>query len=190
MKLLATLPNTNPATTPFPYGEIRDDTGSDDGTRANRALLTDRVQFFERLFALSGMTSNNTDDNADDGFQLVEALFNLLPKKFVFESTTELDGDVQTITRAQIEAARNAWGGSDLRPFGQGLSIASATPNGFVDFQIEVWILNGTDWSLLSGSAGAVGSILSSINTTGDIQITFNGSPFPSPVDVRVILIG
>lgn len=58
----------------YPYGRIKNDTGSGDGTPVSEALYGDMHQFFARLMALGGVTPNNNPDNTANGFQLVEAL--------------------------------------------------------------------------------------------------------------------
>ena len=66
--------NVNPVDASYPYADVKNDTGSNDGTPVDRELLADYVQFFERLAALSGITINDLPDNDTNGFQLSEAL--------------------------------------------------------------------------------------------------------------------
>ena len=58
----------------YPYGDIKDNTGSNNGTPVNKSVYADIHQFFARIFALSGLTYNNLLDNATNGFQYVDAL--------------------------------------------------------------------------------------------------------------------
>jgi hypothetical protein len=58
----------------YPYGQIKDDTGSNDGTPVNVLTNGDIQQFFQRLLQTSGITVNNLPDNLDNGFQLFESL--------------------------------------------------------------------------------------------------------------------
>lgn len=61
-------PNAN-----FPYGNIRDIAGVVQGTPVDVETYADFHQFFERMFALSGLTANGLPDNATNGFQLFES---------------------------------------------------------------------------------------------------------------------
>jgi len=65
--------NTIPANVGIPYGNIKDDDGTFNGTPIDSELLADYVQFFERMFNESGITANNLPDNEDNDFQLYEA---------------------------------------------------------------------------------------------------------------------
>ena len=58
----------------YPYGQIKDDTGSNDGTPVNVLTNGDIQQFFQRMLQTSGITVNNLPDNLDNGFQLFESL--------------------------------------------------------------------------------------------------------------------
>lgn len=73
MKKLATKPNITPIDSDYPYGDIKDKTNTEQGTDANREVISDHFQFFERMFALSGITANGLPDNLTNGFQLYEA---------------------------------------------------------------------------------------------------------------------
>lgn len=57
----------------YPYGQIKDDTGSGDGTPVDAAVYGDFHQFFARMFALSGLNYNGLPDNDYSGFQYIEA---------------------------------------------------------------------------------------------------------------------
>lgn len=60
-----------PISTTYPYGQIKDDPS---GTRANVKSNGDIQQFFQRMADNAGIVLNGTPDNADDGFQFVQAL--------------------------------------------------------------------------------------------------------------------
>lgn len=57
----------------YPYGNIKDDTGTNDGTPVNVLTNGDIQQFFQRLLQTSGIVINNLPDNLDNGFQLFES---------------------------------------------------------------------------------------------------------------------
>lgn len=58
----------------YPYGNIKDNSGANDGTPVNTQVYGDIHQFFARLLALSGIVANGLPDNATNGFQYYEAL--------------------------------------------------------------------------------------------------------------------
>jgi hypothetical protein len=67
------LDNVNPPTPEYPHGNVRDNTGGNNGTPANTKTLGDFHQFFARLMNRAGITPNGFPDNAYTGFQLFEA---------------------------------------------------------------------------------------------------------------------
>lgn len=81
MKRLATKANTIPPNSDYPYGDIRDRVGTTPGTQVNRINHADFHQFFEKMFAESGLTANNLPDNETNGFQLYQALFKVAIRK-------------------------------------------------------------------------------------------------------------
>lgn len=70
---LATKPNTGTADSDYPYGYIKDDDGSGNGTPVNAEVYGDFHQFFARMFAKSKLTYNNLPDSEYSGFQYYEA---------------------------------------------------------------------------------------------------------------------
>ena len=62
----------------YPYGRIRDDDGSSNGTPLNEAVHGDYHQFFARLFAQSGISANDLPENSANGFQYFEALLKVI----------------------------------------------------------------------------------------------------------------
>ena len=66
--------NVEPVSAEYPYGNIKDDTGTGNGTPVNTAVYADIHQFFARMADQSGITINDLPDNATNGFQLFEAL--------------------------------------------------------------------------------------------------------------------
>jgi hypothetical protein len=63
--------NSDP--TNFPYGRIRDNSGSGDGTPVNRLLYGDLHEFFGRIMGLADINYNELPDCVDNGYQLVDA---------------------------------------------------------------------------------------------------------------------
>ena len=61
----------------YPYGNMKDNTGSNDGTPADTEFMVDMLQLSERMLAESGITANGLPDNDVNGFQLYEAFIKL-----------------------------------------------------------------------------------------------------------------
>src|SRR6478736_8481605 len=58
----------------YPYGRVRDNDGTGNGTNVNENLVGDLIQFFEKLLADGGVTANGNPENSSDGFQYAQAL--------------------------------------------------------------------------------------------------------------------
>jgi len=178
-------PNVQAPDATWPFGKSTDNTGTNNGLPLNSLTLEDYHQFFAKMFNQSGLVANGLQDNAVNGFQMFEAMMANMPKKFVKQTTTILDGDIKTITRAEIVAAFGVY-----NPFYEGFT--AATPKPLVDFHIQCWIENvPNEWRLLAGQQiGANGWVNAKINAVGDIELELFGAPYGSPVNVRFVLIG
>lgn len=86
MKLLQDKTNVIAPDGTYEYGSVKDNTGANDGTPADRDLFSDGMQFFERLIDQSGITANGLPDNTVNGYQLYEAFRKLTKpyKEYVF----------------------------------------------------------------------------------------------------------
>lgn len=71
---LALKTNVEPVDSDYPFGRIKDDDGSGNGTPVDEAVYGDFHQFFAKLFADSKLTYNNLPDNDYSGFQFIQAL--------------------------------------------------------------------------------------------------------------------
>jgi len=111
MKKLVNKANVTAATTPFPYGDVRDKTPSLAGTLWDREMMSDVLQFFEKLMDESAITANGSFDSVTDGFQLFEALkvktrgYKVIRGVLKDGSFTELENDTgATITYSKVGA--------------------------------------------------------------------------------------
>lgn len=77
---LINIDNSNPD---YLKGRIIDDNGSGNGTPINEFLYGDKLQFFEKLMNLAGITHNGDPDNESNGYQLIDALFAFATKNNV-----------------------------------------------------------------------------------------------------------
>lgn len=74
MRPLAGKTNVQPPDGQFPFGRIKNNDGSQNGTPVDESVYGDFHQFFEKLMSLSGIAPNNLPENQYSGFQLIEAL--------------------------------------------------------------------------------------------------------------------
>ena len=94
MKALTDLANTNAPDVDFPYGDLRDNPGDGTGTPVNRNMLSDPLQFFQKLADEAGITPNGLVDNEYNGWQSWEALRTIYPNnQKTIQSTWNMDTD-------------------------------------------------------------------------------------------------
>jgi hypothetical protein len=132
---------------------------------------------------MGSISPNNTPDNEANGFQYVDALRAAVCSKFIKTFVSDLDGDVVTITGAEISSA---FGTSD---FSVGVGD---TVNPLVDFHISVAIqaFGSGDWTIHTPDNASNSTMVTSVDpASGDIDITLGLSP-ASGSNVRVTLIG
>jgi hypothetical protein len=140
--------------------------------------------FFDKLLRLAGITPNGLPDNETNEYQLVKALRSAVCSKYVKTFVSDLDGDVVSITRAELVAAFGING-----DFSKGVG---ATNNVLVDFHISVAIqVNGSgDWLIYPANSQSSASIPVSVDSsTGDIEISLDLAPTTNS-NVRVVIIG
>ena len=77
MRALQSKPNIIAPTVDFPFGQIKDDSGNNDGVPVDEQVYGDFHQFFEKLMSDGGVTANGLPDNETNSFQLNEALHNI-----------------------------------------------------------------------------------------------------------------
>jgi hypothetical protein len=78
---LTTKPNTDPVSGPWPFGKIRDDDGSGNGTEVDTNTYGDFHQFFESMMAYAVVVANDQPDNQTNGFQFLEAFQKAISKR-------------------------------------------------------------------------------------------------------------
>jgi hypothetical protein len=192
MKKTINKTNVNGVSTSYPYGGVKDNTGPNDGTPVNEELIGDYVQFFEKMFSMSGLAANGNPDNSTNHFQLVQALFSVLPKKYVKQfSFGAGDGVTVVVTGAEILAAF----GGDVSGGGfgdshKGFLGAGTTAQPKTDFIIQIWHEDSSSgtWVLLDNGSHTADYKVSVNETTGDITIVLDVAP--SAYLGRIVLIG
>lgn len=94
MRAITSLPNTTAPDADFPYGRFKDTVGANPGTRVNESMAGDWAQFFAKIMAEAGLTSNGLPDSEYSGWQLYEALkgvFGGVRKKVIPIGTWNMD---------------------------------------------------------------------------------------------------
>lgn len=96
---LADKTNTDPPSATWPSGDVNDNTGGNNGTPVNRELVSDALQFFEKIMVESATTPSGNLDNAVNGFQLYEAFRKLAgPYKVYTATMTQTGTNAPTVT--------------------------------------------------------------------------------------------
>lgn len=74
-------PNVTPPGGDYSYGNIKDDTGSDDGTPLNQFVHADFHQTFARILDKSTIVANGLVDNNANGYQLYQAVMEAVARE-------------------------------------------------------------------------------------------------------------
>lgn len=173
----------------YPYGRIMDNPGNNTGTPFNESLYGDIQQFFERMFALSGIVANGFPDNVYTGFQLYKAL---LISARPYYSYTALVTQIGTnapspgvIVEDQVSPAIST-GGLGMTVSWARIStgvyeISFSSPSPSVVIVIAPNLLNGL--VLTESNTGGTGNvIIKTTDLTGTVQ---DGLFSFSPVEIR-----
>jgi len=176
--------------TAYPNGIIKD---TPNGTPVNVLTNSDIHSTLDKLLRYQGTPANNTPDNETNGYQYLKAILQVLPNKYVWETITNGDGDIQTLSRADINAAvamagtPSAVGAADF-----GRPIDGATLDKLLDWNIFIWVkyFGTSEWLSFGIGNNVTNLVRVTINSSGDMEFYFNISPLGDPADVRVVLIG
>lgn len=74
MRKISSLPNSEPDSTDYPLGRIKDESNLEAGTPVVEATYSDYIQSLGRFIIKSGITPNNLPENKTNGYQLVKAM--------------------------------------------------------------------------------------------------------------------
>jgi hypothetical protein len=91
-RILELKTNASSANATYPYGNIEDDSGANDGVPVDKAVYSDFHQFFARLIDQANnpaVVINNLPDNGSNGFQFYEALL-------ATKTTLGISNEIQT----------------------------------------------------------------------------------------------
>jgi hypothetical protein len=91
----------------YPYGNVKDDDGTGNGTPVNKADFADMFQFFARLLALGGVVGNDLPENSANTFQYHTALQNIINSSVV--GFLQLKGGIDCSGNPNYPAASKGW---------------------------------------------------------------------------------
>jgi hypothetical protein len=131
--------NTEAPSATYPFGNIKDNTGSNNGTPVDKNVYADFHQFFAKMMNESGIVYNDLPDNNTDGFQYWLALVEAVKNNCGFK--TDISG---TIT------------------IGSGFSVLQKLIYQFADNTIQVICELGYSTNILVGS-----TVLSGLPNSG-----------------------
>jgi hypothetical protein len=155
---LTTKPNTDPAGAPWPFGKIRDDNGSGNGTELNAYAHQDIHQFFESMMAYAGVVANDLLDNTANTFQFLEALQKAISLRIGTRQPG--DGDLDNEIYAGVFNVGGA-GGDLNRPVGftePGQLIISGAADDLRQRIIET--TTGAEWTRFFNGAWSAWSLV------------------------------
>jgi hypothetical protein len=139
---LALKMNVTPPNVDYPRGDIKNNSGANDGTPVDRNVYGDIHQFFEKMFAESGLTANNMLDNETNGYQLYEALYTLFGATSSTALGTIAGSPVSVLNISEFEVSKYGKMGSIY--FGGAVTIDTAdvsnlnTGNGFIQWTVTI----------------------------------------------------
>jgi hypothetical protein len=146
--------NTSSPNITYPYGDIKDDSGANDGTPVDRVVYGDFHQFFAKLADEAGVELNDSPDNATNGFQYFESLQKLNNERqianngvFNYDSDSldvdplEVNSVLKRITVSENNIYAQAEDGGDIKIFqiskSTNLEIGSITVGGNPEYNGE-----------------------------------------------------
>lgn len=157
MRSLASKPNVVAPGGDYPFGRIKDNPGDQTGTPVNEEVYGDFHQFFEKLMSDGGVVANDDAENSADGFQLNEALDNIIDAAVAAEEAARILADdnlqdqIDLINDGQYDATMNTDGG--------GIGVVILTIPVPADEFIGIDISMVSSWVSGGGGAGNGGHV-------------------------------
>lgn len=155
----------------YPYGNIKDDTGLNDGTPVDVNTYADIHQLMSRIMDLGGLAGNGLPDNATNGYELATALLTLIENQVKNTKRVFASGAGQNLNHNYISNLAN-------------LPFVNISGNFYeIDFSTyNMWEINSsTSNSKLIESFGSAASpgfvgFFKFATGGGTIQITLNST--------------
>ncbi len=151
--------NVQPPDSDYPYGKIKDDDGSGNGTPVNEQVYGDFHQFFARIFAKSGYTYNGLPDSEYSGFQFYDALLKVC-KQFIGVKTISATTNMVFSDMGKLINVSGTSGFIDLN-----------IPNGnILEDGSTITVYNNSSFQIIIASQGS-----ESINGGADLTLVGTG---------------
>jgi hypothetical protein len=116
---LASKPNVDAPGGDYPYGNIKDDTGSNDGTPLNKLVHADFHQYFAKLLADAQITGNDLPESTSNTFQYILALKKLINTEKTLKvdttSTSNAGTGETTVFSYTVAASKLATDGDSIK---------------------------------------------------------------------------
>jgi hypothetical protein len=152
MKKLENLTNVVAPSVDFPYGDLKNNTGTNNGTPVNRALISDVIQFGQKLADEAGIVINDIEDSEADGWQLYEAFRKLTkPYKVLTGLLTQSGTSAPTVTILGLNEI-----GTPVMAYGSVGQYTLTITGAFV--------VGKTTWSIATGINGGIEFFLRNTN--------------------------
>lgn len=183
-------PNAIGVSGTYPYGDVKDNSGSGDGMPVNRLVYSDFHQFFARMADLAGIVLNSLPDNAVNGWQFVTALQTLIANAVAGEASIRSAADTN-LTNTKVAKAGDsmtgalAMGTNKITGLGTPTNAADATTKTYVDTAdaTEISIRSAADTALDNAKVNRSGDVVSgTLEIDGGIRTKNSGVFFKMAV--------
>jgi len=158
-------PNTLAPNADYPYGNIQDNTGSNNGTPVNTLVYADLHQFFAKMMAESGIVYNDQPDNATNGFQYFLALI-----KVVTDNVNVMGADSLVKLKRKI---------IDIGEWKMEDNASTTVAHGIADLSkirsVEVYIRNNTGTNIIplnTAYNASLGSVQGSVGIVDSTNVS------------------
>lgn len=157
--------NTDAPSTAYPFGNIKDNTGSNNGTPVDKNVYADFHQFFAKMMDESGIAYNDLPDSATDGFQYFLALI-----KVMTDNVNIMGADSLVKLKRKI---------IDIGEWRMEDNASTTVAHGIADLSkirsVEVYIRNNTGTNIIplnTAYYGSLGSVQGSIGIVDSTNVS------------------
>ncbi len=171
----------------YPYGNIKDNSGLNDGTPVNKAVYADFHQFFARMLNQAGITANGLPENTPNTYQYFLALIANIRATLATETAA---GTAEIATTAETNT-----GTDDARmvtPLKLSGRTATETRTGIAEIATTAETNTGTDdvrfvtpLKLAGRTATETRAGIAEIATTGETSLGSDDTRIVTPLKLR-----
>lgn len=115
-RIIPDFTNVTGPTADYPDGRIKDNTGANDGTPVDEQVYGDVHVFFAQLLRRASILHNSLPENSTNGYQFIEALFELTDRYRCISTTSVAIGSViRTLVAFTVPAGLDYYTGTYVR---------------------------------------------------------------------------